>query len=129
MLVITDAYLAPSAIHAIQKHTLVGYLNSQRAEEPTEPVRQSIAPKAFVMRWNLDPKHVEVLAGEQHPDGSTVGSQYGYAVSPGNATSFNFSAELHSLESSSSGKFTTNRPFLVMSTLLVMSMPTLVGRS
>eukprot|EP01043_Picozoa_sp_COSAG02_P004777 COSAG02_NODE_127_length_34879_cov_12.705060_9_plen_307_part_00 len=95
------AFLAPSAVHAIQKHTLVGHLNSQRSEEPVMPVRSKVAPEAYVMRWNLDHSHVEVLAGEQHPDGSTVGSQFAYAVSPGNASAFNFSVELHSLDSSS----------------------------
>ena len=101
------AYLAPSAVHAIQRRTLVGGLNSQRADEPAEPVRQKFAPKAFVLRWNLDPKHVQVLAGEQHPDGSTVGSSFGYAVTPANATAFNFSAELHSLDSSAGAAATT----------------------
>lgn len=95
------AFLAPSAIHAIQKHTLVGHLASLHEEEAAEPVRQQLAPLAFVMRWNLDLKHVEVLAEEQKAGGTTVGSQWGYAVSPANASSFNFSVELHSLASAS----------------------------
>ena len=36
-------------------------------------VRNKVAPHAYVMRWNLDHRHVEVLAGQQHRDGSTVG--------------------------------------------------------
>lgn len=101
------AFLAPSAIHAIQRHTLVRHLASQRADEPTEPVRQKVPPLAFVMRWNLDLKKVEVLAGTQKPGGNTIGSQWGYAVSPGNASSFNFSAELHSLDTSSGASTTS----------------------
>jgi hypothetical protein len=88
-------------------HPPAGHLAAQRSEEPTEPVRQKIAPLAFVMRWNLDLKHVEILAGVQKAGGAgTVGSQWGYAVSPGNASYFNFSVELHSLRSDTSSHTT-----------------------
>lgn len=102
------AFLAPSAIHAIQRHTSIGHLASQRVAEPTEPVRTKIAPLAFVMRWHLDLKHVEVLAGVQKSGGGgTVGSQWGYSVSPGNASKFNFSLALHSLDASAVAPETT----------------------
>jgi hypothetical protein len=93
------AFLTKSAVHAIQRHTLVGHLASQRAAEKAQPVRQSIAPLGYVMRWNLDPHRVEVLAGVQSTTAarSSTGSQWGYSVSPGNGSSFNFSVEVHSL--------------------------------
>ena len=101
------AFLAPNAVHAIQKRTSVGNLAAQRAAEPMVPVRTKVAPLAFVMRWHLDLKHVEVLAGVQHPDGNTVGSQWGYTVTPGNASSFSFSLELHALDSAVTAPETT----------------------
>ena len=106
------AFLDKSAIHAIQRHTLVGQLVSQRRtqsdEAATAPQRTKTPPLPFALRYNLDLNKVEVLAGtqEQIPFHS-VGSQWGYAVTAGNASAFNLSVSLYSLNSEPTAPATT----------------------
>ena len=95
-------YLDQSAIHAIQKHTPAGALAAQRSKQQApHPVRQAMAPKAFVARYNLDRDKVMTLAGDQTYQHS-VGSIWGYFVALENATVFNLSVSLFSLASGES---------------------------
>jgi hypothetical protein len=101
---LTYLYLDDSAYQVLQRHTVATQLTnlsnahtpspqSQSQERTSSPPPPPTSPPLpVVMRYRWDPTHVQVLSGT-----STIGSAWGYHVSPGNASALTFTVAVHSL--------------------------------
>ena len=65
------AYLSDDAIHALQRHTVAAQLTAL-ADDGEGGRARAKAPLPFVLRYEWDPAHVELLSGD-----SKLGSHYG----------------------------------------------------